>query len=517
MRWKTREMEALYNSKFLERRKEYAKQGRYIPSVDDLFMGCPWFLNDQKTDLAIYVARILKRHGDFLRGNCEALYNALQDISLVEEVIHVGGLEMAIRLLTGRNLHIPQNNRGFLHQESVAARLKFHSVYFGDNEHLDYIVKRMLVSYHTADDDLIRLVLFQHITGLVFNNNNGTGHQKEIDLMISFGEGTIETAIRNRAKVIEQKEQKRAEDKIKSEENTPELIDSSAGRIILTSIGGAVNDRSSAANKDFEPILNKVVPFKAVPHNLAKIQDKLNQEFPHAAKITSVIFNSIKNGGEILYFRPVILVGAAGSGKSAYAKRLFELFEIPCAVYSCAGVHDGTFGGTARSWSSGQAALPTDFVKRHMLINPGIILDEIEKGGTSTHNGRFSDTILSFLEPSNSSTFHDPYIMSRIDLSYVLYIATANSIDGLSAPLRDRCRILDFPTPAPEHLPALVSGIIKRIRDERELSDTWLPALDGEELEAIEEIWRGGSIRQLRRLIEGVLQARDDGDIALMN
>jgi ATP-dependent Lon protease len=139
----------------------------------------------------------------------------------------------------------------------------------------------------------------------------------------------------------------------------------------------------------------------------------------------------------------------------------------------------------------------------------GAILDEIEKVGTSRHNGQAHDALLAFLERETASRFHDPYVQAPCDLSYVTWLMTANSLEGLSAPLRDRCRVILFPEPGREHLPNLSRQIISDILAEQGLDARWGTPLDEVETEAVAAAWPGGSLRKLRRLVEAVLMSRD--------
>ena len=96
-----------------------------------------------------------------------------------------------------------------------------------------------------------------------------------------------------------------------------------------------------------------------------------------------------------------------------------------------------------------------------------------------------------------------------VDLSHVSYILTANSLENIPPPMRDRCRIIQVPNPSPEHVPVLVRGILDDIARERGIDRHWIEPLAQDEIEVITEGWGEGSIRRLRRVVEIFLHDRD--------
>lgn len=98
-----------------------------------------------------------------------------------------------------------------------------------------------------------------------------------------------------------------------------------------------------------------------------------------------------------------------------------------------------------------------------------------------------------------------------VDLSNVLWLATANTLDGVPGPLRDRCRILVFPQPGAEHLEALAPVLMRKAAERMGLDPRWVAPLDGQEMELLRAFWRGGSVRRLARFIDAILDARGRG------
>ena len=143
------------------------------------------------------------------------------------------------------------------------------------------------------------------------------------------------------------------------------------------------------------------------------------------------------------------------------------------------------------------------------IANPIGLIDEFEKAGTRSDYGRLWDCLLGFLEPETNARYPDPALQTNLDLSQVSYVATANSLDPLPSPIRDRFRVVTFPKPAADDLDALLPAVIADLAKERGLDQTWVPPLDGLERRAVAQHWRGGSVRRLRRIVEAILRERD--------
>lgn len=293
------------------------------------------------------------------------------------------------------------------------------------------------------------------------------------------------------------------------------------GLVILASVAhlpGAARDGdvkvtanvASTPRGEFAPFAGKRWPLVSVG-DLSAAREILVSEFPYAEGIIDAVLRDLV-GRPHVYLRPLLLVGAPGSGKTRLARRLAEVLGLGLQVYSCSGVSDSTFLSTSRQWSTGRASVPLQLLKRLGLASACIVLDELDKAGTGTTNGSLLDGILPLLT-DDSKRFFDTYVEAQVDLSGVSYIATANDIVALrrSHPaLCDRFRIYAMPAPRREDLPVLLKGIVAEIRAERGLDERWMPDLDGEEAGLIEEHFqRGGSVRLVRRLVEAVVAGRE--------
>lgn len=216
-------------------------------------------------------------------------------------------------------------------------------------------------------------------------------------------------------------------------------------------------------------MLQKPLPFRTLPtlEALFIIRDKLKDEFPWADEAVNTVMSELiarrRHGALRLGMAPVLLAGSPGTGKTRFAQRLSELLETPNLVINLAGMHDNkVLKGVTRGWASNRPSRIVELILQSKVVNPLVILDEIDKTSVdSTRGGSAQDALLDLLEPGNAQRYQDVYLMTECNLSHCLYIATCNSFESISEPLKTRLQPVYFPGPKPEHTPRLVNSIVR--------------------------------------------------------
>lgn len=245
-----------------------------------------------------------------------------------------------------------------------------------------------------------------------------------------------------------------------------------------------------------------------VAHDVAKARATLLAEYPHAQNAVDLLLRDIREGQPIR-IAPVLLLGPAGTGKSRLARRFAEVLGMYAHRFDAASASDSQFGGVQRGWSSTVPCVPMRAILNARRANPVVIVDEIEKAGTSHHNGNLWSSLTPFLEHETSARYHDPSLDAQADLSWVSYIATSNDDTLLPAPLRDRFRVIVVPLPTLAHLPALAANVVAEI-EKRDGTAGWNAPLASDELHVIGQAWKRAkfSVRSLQKIVQATLDAR---------
>jgi ATP-dependent Lon protease len=194
------------------------------------------------------------------------------------------------------------------------------------------------------------------------------------------------------------------------------------------------------------------------------------------------------------------LVGPPGVGKTSLGESVARALGRPFGRLSVGGVRDeAEIRGHRRTYVGARPGRIVRALTEAGAMNPVLLVDEIDKVG-SDWRGDPASALLEVLDPAQNHTFRDHYLEVDLDLSDVLFLATANVLDTIPAPLLDRMEIVQLDGYTEDEKVAIARNhLLPRVRERTGLSDDELNVTD-DALHAIVTGWtREAGVRGLER------------------
>lgn len=289
-------------------------------------------------------------------------------------------------------------------------------------------------------------------------------------------------------------------DEAELSEEAREVVERELGR--LRSIGGA-SAESNVIRTYLEWIAD--MPWSAraeLTDDIDAVAAKLDEDHYGLEKVKRAILEHLavlrlsgKNKGSIL-----CLAGPPGVGKTSLGQSIADATGRPFVRVSLGGVRDESeIRGHRRTYVGALPGRLVNALRKVKVKNPVILLDEVDKLGQG-FMGSPEAALLEVLDPEQNKTFTDHYLELPFDLSEVLFIATANSLEPLSAPLRDRMEIITLSGYTPQEKRTIArEHLIPKQLAEHALEEDALTIDDALLDTVIRDYTREAGVRQLGR------------------
>lgn len=238
--------------------------------------------------------------------------------------------------------------------------------------------------------------------------------------------------------------------------------------------------------------------------DVLKAEKILNRDIYGMEKVKTRILELLsvfKLSGEVKG-QIICLVGPPGVGKTSIGKTIAECMGRKFARVSLGGIHDeAEIRGHRKTYIGAMPGKIINAVKHAGSSNTLILLDEVDKLG-SDYKGDPSSALLEVLDPEQNATFVDHYVEIPFDLSKVLFVATANTLDTIPAPLRDRMEIIELGSYTREEKWNIAKlHLVSKQLERHGMKKSQLKLTDDALYDLIDFYTREAGVRKLERLI----------------
>lgn len=199
------------------------------------------------------------------------------------------------------------------------------------------------------------------------------------------------------------------------------------------------------------------------------------------------------------------LVGPPGTGKTSIARSVARALNRQYVRISLGGVHDeAEIRGHRKTYIGAMPGRIANAIRQAGVSNPLIVLDELDKIGMD-HRGDPASALLEVLDSEQNIAFRDHFIELPIDLSEVIFIATANDAGTIPAPLRDRVEMIEVSSyTANEKLHIARNYLVEKQKNKHGLAPAQLSITDDALMCMIQSYTKEAGVRELERRIGAV-------------
>ena len=269
-----------------------------------------------------------------------------------------------------------------------------------------------------------------------------------------------------------------------------------------------LKNRSDDIKARIGPTLKKLWNSERSLHHIPDLSvfQTLRTRFPNFLEVLDIweasAIASSKTGNPF-QSSPILLAGDPGLGKTYFVGEAAKALRIPYFEMSMATASAGfILAGNSSQWADNEVGFVAKSLARSSVANPFFLIYELDKANGRRDNDPLGP-LFPLLEHHSAMKFKDESLDIEIDASRIIWLATANDLDDIPAPIKDRMRICQIQMPSPHQMPQVIKSVYHNIRAHQPYGSL----LDEEIPEEVIEALSGLTPRKVRQSIEeGAMQ-----------
>jgi ATP-dependent Lon protease len=209
--------------------------------------------------------------------------------------------------------------------------------------------------------------------------------------------------------------------------------------------------------------------YAVINQNIFESLNTLRKTFGNFNEVIDLCIRRLKlfslASPKVITLPPILLSGEPGVGKTRFLKELAKILGTDLYFLDFSTVSSGfILNGGASSWTDSKPGFLSEKLRASKYANPIILLDEIDKVA-GDHRYDPLACLYSLLEGHSAETFRDEYLEIEMNMSKVIWFATANYPEKIAAPIRSRMTEIHIEPPTKEHSLNIVKAIYKELLD----------------------------------------------------
>lgn len=241
---------------------------------------------------------------------------------------------------------------------------------------------------------------------------------------------------------------------------------------------------------------------KPIPDNFMVALQGLKEQYPNCLEFLDFLehfaaLSQVRAEGRHMRFPPVLLAGPPGVGKTAVVRAVAQLLGVQCRIMDMASATASfVLAGMSSAWAEAKTGCVIDLLRDGDSAHPILVMDEIDKVSQTSKYDPLG-ALYTLLEREASERFVDEALDVPSNASHVLYVATANELDRISAPLLSRFVVLTINSIDGQHRRAVCHSVYRSVLAQEGVADSF----DSQLSEAVQAALDDYSPRQIKQIL----------------